>query len=79
HVAQARRRPQEVMVTLSTAHPAKFPEAVRLATGLEPPLPPQLAELLQRPERYDVLPNDLMAVEHYVESRTRAVSVGGAV
>jgi threonine synthase len=78
-VAERRRRANEVMVTLSTAHPAKFPDAVRLATGQEPPVPAQLAELVQKPERYDVLPNDLIAVERSIESRTRAISLGGSV
>jgi threonine synthase len=77
-VAQTKRRPHEVMITLSTAHPAKFPDAVRLALGMEPPVPPQLAELLKRPERYEVLPNDLIAIERYIESRTRATTVGGS-
>jgi threonine synthase len=77
-VARARRRPQEVMITLATAHPAKFPDAVRLATGLEPPLPAPLADLTKRRERYDVLANDLIAVERYIEARTRAITVGGA-
>ena len=78
-VAETRRRPHEVMVTLSTAHPAKFPDAVRLAIGLEPPVPPPLADLLKKPERFEVLANDLMAVERFVESRTRAVSAGHLV
>ena len=40
------------MVTLATAHPAKFPDAVERATGLRPRLPPHLADLLDRPERF---------------------------
>ena len=42
------------MVCLATAHPAKFPDAVEAATGVRPALPERLADLLDRPERYDV-------------------------
>jgi threonine synthase len=50
-------------VAVGTAHPAKFPEAIERAAGLRPPLPPRLADLFDRPERFTVLPNDLAAVE----------------
>jgi threonine synthase len=59
------------MVTLATAHPAKFPDAVEKATGIRPALPPHLAELLDRPEQFVELPNDLAVVEQYVRSATR--------
>ena len=59
-------------VTLATAHPAKFPDAVEQATGVRPPLPAHLADLLERPERTSLLPNDLAAVERFVESVARA-------
>lgn len=66
--ARAVRRDHEVpMVCLATAHPAKFPDAVEAATGVRPPLPERLADLLDRPERFDVLPVDLVAVQHHVE------------
>jgi threonine synthase len=55
------------MITLATAHPAKFPDAVEQAIGLRPALPPHLADLFERPERFTVLPNDLAAVQHFVE------------
>ena len=57
------------MVALATAHPAKFPDAVERATGVRPPLPPQLADLFERPERLDALPNDLAAIEDYIRQR----------
>ena len=60
------------VVCLATAHPAKFPAAVKAATGIEPPLPAWLSDLFTRPERYDVLANDLGAVETYIRSRSRA-------
>jgi threonine synthase len=57
------------MVVLATAHPAKFPDAVVAATGVHPPLPPRLADLLERPERCTVLPNDPVAVQGFVDAR----------
>jgi threonine synthase len=54
------------LVTLGTAHPAKFPDAVRAATGVQPPLPAHLADLFERDERFATLPNDLGAVQRYV-------------
>ncbi|MCA1906987.1 MAG: threonine synthase [Magnetospirillum sp.] len=54
------------LVALATAHPAKFPDAVEKATGTRPPLPPHMADLFDRPERFDVLANDLGAVRDYV-------------
>ena len=72
-VARRLHDPAVPMVTLATAHPAKFPAAVRAAAGVEPPLPPWLADLYNRPERYDVLDNDARKVETFVLERTRAV------
>ena len=57
------------MVTLSTAHAAKFPDAVEAATGRRPPEPPGLAGLAARQERLTVLPNDLAAVKSFIVSR----------
>jgi threonine synthase len=58
------------MVVLGTADPAKFPEAVEAATGRHPALPPRLADLFERSEHLDHLPNDLAAVEAYVSEFT---------
>lgn len=60
------------MVTLATAHPAKFPDAVQASTDVEPTLPHVLADLHTRPEKFDVLENDQRAVEDYVKQRSRA-------
>jgi threonine synthase len=66
--ARAVRRHRDVpMVCLATAHPAKFPDAVERATGIRPGLPEHLADLLDRPERFDVLPADLALVQAHVE------------
>ncbi len=61
-----RRDPRIPMVTLATAHPAKFPDAVEQATGVRPPLPEFLGDLLERDERFAVLPNDLEAVRSHI-------------
>jgi threonine synthase len=63
-----RRDPKVPMVCLATAHPAKFPDAVEQATGIRPPLPERLSDLLEREERYDVLPADLAAVQRHIEA-----------
>jgi threonine synthase len=56
------------MVTMATAHPAKFPDAVEKATGVRPQLPEHLADLMSRPERTKLLPNDLSTIESYIDS-----------
>ncbi len=70
-VAQRRRRPGELVVSLATAHPAKFPEAVAHATGLEPESPPALAAVAGRPERCTSLPNRVDEVKDLVASVRR--------
>ncbi|MGH6926108.1 MAG: threonine synthase [Propylenella sp.] len=63
------------MVTLATAHPAKFPEAVEQATGERPELPGWAKAAIACEERYDVLPADLRTVEEAVEARSAATRV----
>jgi len=60
------------VVTLATAHPAKFPAAVKAAAGVEPPLPAWLSDLYTRPERFEILANDQGAVEAFIRGRSRA-------
>jgi threonine synthase len=67
-----RRRPDLPMVCLATAHPAKFPDAVERATGTRPALPDSLADLFDRPERYDIVSADVDAVRRYVEGAVAA-------
>lgn len=62
------------MVILSTAHPAKFPEAVEAATDRHPALPPAHAGLLQKPERIARLPASAEAVAKFVQEKSRAVA-----
>ena len=54
------------MVTLATAHPAKFRNAVERATGLRPSLPARLGDLFDREERYVTLPGTFDAVTGYI-------------
>jgi threonine synthase len=56
------------IVAMATAHPAKFPDAIERASGIRPPLPPVLADLYERPERYHCAPRDLAAVEALVRA-----------
>ncbi len=57
------------VVTLATAHPAKFPEAVERATGSRASLPGRVGDLFERQERYDVLPGTFEAVTEYIAAR----------
>ncbi len=61
------------VITLATAHPAKFPAAVNAAVGIEPSLPLWLADLYDRPERLSVLANEQRAVEAFIRARTRVL------
>ena len=70
-VAQRHRQPGELMVTLATAHPAKFPEAVVRATGSAPDPPAALAAVADRPERCTSLPNNVDATKDFVRSVRR--------
>jgi threonine synthase len=56
------------IVAMATAHPAKFPDAMRAATGETPALPERLADLYTRPERFTVVPNDLAGVQTHVRA-----------
>lgn len=73
HVASKFEKPQSPMVVLATAHPAKFPAAVKSASGIDPALPAWLADLMDREERFEVLPAELKAIESFVSKQARAV------
>jgi threonine synthase len=77
HVARknAARDPQTPMVALGTAHPAKFPDAVKAAIGVTAPLPAHLADLFERREKFDILPNDPSAIAGFIKARARAVTL----
>lgn len=69
----ARRQPQSQapIVVLSTAHPAKFPDAVKAACGIDPALPPFLSDLMSRQEKFSVLPSQLEMVQRHIEDWAR--------
>jgi len=70
-IAAARAHPAGAgvpTIAMATAHPAKFPDAIEQAIGIRPPLPPRLADLYERPEKYARAPNDLAAVEALVRA-----------
>lgn len=73
-----KRDPATPMIVLGTAHPAKFPAAVKAASGIEPALPAHLADLMERKERVTLLPNDLGKIETFVREHARAVSGAAA-
>jgi threonine synthase len=73
-IAAAKAHPPSRGVTtiaMATAHPAKFPDAIEGAIGRRPELPPRLADLFERAERFIVLPHDLAAVESQVRALVR--------
>ena len=57
------------MVTLATAHPAKFPDAVEAATKVRPNLPQRLSHLMKATETFKVLPNSEAAVKAFILSQ----------
>ncbi len=71
--ARAADLPADVpVVTLATAHPGKFRDAVERATGMRPGLPARVGSLFEREERFDVLPAELRAVTRYIAERAVA-------
>jgi threonine synthase len=75
-LAVARRfaLPDVPMVTLSTAHAAKFADAVKAATGLAPVLPAGFAPIMAKAERYVTLANSGKAVEDHIRAASRATA-----
>jgi threonine synthase len=65
------------MVTLATAHPAKFPDAVEAACGSRPDLPGWAKHILTGEEHYRVLPAELVAIQDAIEAHTRAAAAVG--
>jgi threonine synthase len=79
-VALEKTVPQSAVpgIVLSTAHPAKFPDAMERITGERPGLPPRLSNLLTDAERYPVLENDVEAVKRFVEGTVQPASAGAS-
>ncbi len=66
--------PATPVIALATAHPAKFPDAVERATGVRPPLPERLSDLMERKEAIVVLPSERRAVADYMRQTARAAA-----
>lgn len=66
------------MIVLGTAHPAKFPVAVKAASGVDPVLPAHLADLMERQEQFTLLPNDQGPIEDFIRRNARAVKGAAA-
>ena len=71
-VANRNEKSNSPMITLATAHPAKFPAAVKKASGIDPALPHWLGDLMDRQERFEVLDADLKTVENHIGAHARA-------
>ncbi len=68
-LALAEEEPADVpIITLATAHAAKFPDAIKRACDIEPPAPPALARFLSQSETYTRLANDEAALKQFIES-----------
>ena len=67
------------MVVLSTAHAAKFPEAVKRATGREPEVPEALLRCLERPERMEIMPNSATAIASYIDAHAPGAGGGTTI
>ena len=70
-VANENRMAGVPMITLATAHPAKFPAAVEAATGVHPALPTRMADLYERSERVTRITNDLTTLEAHIRENRR--------
>ncbi len=67
HVASLQKL-KSPLITLATAHPAKFPDAVKAASGITPRLPDRLQHLLSAQESFKVLPNSAQAVKEFIQA-----------
>ena len=72
-VAREHTQAPTPMITLSTAHPAKFPDAIEAATGILPKLPEWQGDLMSREENFKIIDNELEAIEKHIEAQTRAI------
>ena len=70
--ARLERDPATPVVALATAHPAKFPAAIKRAIGLEVELPARLRPMLDAPERFTRLENDEARIKTFIEENARA-------
>lgn len=59
----------EIIITLATAHPAKFPEAIKKTLGIDVALPNFLSDLMDKEEKMEILPNSLEKVREFISSK----------
>lgn len=71
HVSRSFESHDAAMVVLATAHPAKFPDAVQKASGMRPSLPAWCGNLMERTEKFTVLPSDQKILEDHIGRMTR--------
>lgn len=62
------------VVTLATAHPAKFRDAVERAIGQRPLQPARIAGLFERAERYETLPAEREVIENFIATHAREIA-----
>jgi threonine synthase len=67
------------MVVLSTAHAAKFPDAVKRATGREPEVPAALQRCLEGHERFEIMPDSAAAIASYIDARAPRTGAGKGI
>ena len=60
-----------INVILSTAHPSKFPEVVKQVTGKNPELPLEIKKIIEKKEKFDILPNDLNTVKKFIKEKIK--------
>ena len=58
-------------IILSTAHPSKFPDAVRQATGQNPELPSEIKKIIKEKEKFDILPNDFNVITKFIKEKAK--------
>ena len=58
-----------INIILSTAHPSKFPETVKEATGKDPELPHEIKKIMKEKEKFDILPNNLNEIKKFIKKR----------
>nr|HPM13284.1 hypothetical protein [Bacteroidales bacterium] len=66
YVAQNGEQADELLISLETAHPAKFPEAIVTNIGIDPALPPSLQGIEDKPEAFDNIPANYPAFKEYL-------------
>ena len=72
-VARDQKPSKTPMIILSTAHPAKFPDAVKAASGVYPALPHFLSDLMERKEQFTVLSSALELVQKHIQEHARVL------